>query len=35
LILDETITLPMIAGCALIVGGTGAVLRPARPPATR
>ena len=32
LLLDETITLPMIAGCALIVGGTGAVLRPARPP---
>ena len=24
--LDETITLPMIAGCALIIGGTGAVL---------
>jgi drug/metabolite transporter (DMT)-like permease len=28
--LDESITLPMIAGCALIIGGTGAVLRPAR-----
>jgi len=28
--LDETITWPMIAGCALIVGGTGAVLRPGR-----
>ncbi|MEO8303908.1 MAG: EamA family transporter [Betaproteobacteria bacterium] len=28
LFLDETITLPMIAGCALIIGGTGAVLRP-------
>ena len=27
LFLDETITLPMIAGCALIIGGTGAVLR--------
>jgi drug/metabolite transporter (DMT)-like permease len=26
--LDETITLPMIAGCALIIGGTGAVLSP-------
>src|SRR6185295_2685927 len=31
LFLDETITWPMIAGCALIVGGTAAVLRPARP----
>jgi drug/metabolite transporter (DMT)-like permease len=30
LFLDETITLPMIAGCALIIGGTAAVLRPAR-----
>jgi len=29
LFLDESITLPMIAGCALIIGGTGAVLRPA------
>jgi drug/metabolite transporter (DMT)-like permease len=29
LFLDETITLSMIAGCALIVGGTIAVLRPA------
>jgi drug/metabolite transporter (DMT)-like permease len=28
LFLDETITWPMIAGCALIVAGTGAVLRP-------
>ena len=28
LFLAETITWPMIAGCALIVGGTGAVLRP-------
>jgi len=28
LFLGETITWPMIAGCALIVGGTGAVLRP-------
>ena len=35
LFLDETITLPMIAGCALIVGGTGAVLRPAPSPAIR
>ena len=31
LILDETITLAMIGGCALIVGGTLAVLRPAPP----
>jgi len=31
LFLDETITLPMIAGCVLIVGGTGAVLRPRTP----
>jgi drug/metabolite transporter (DMT)-like permease len=30
LFLDETITLPMIAGCALIIGGTVAVLRPGR-----
>ena len=30
LFLGETITLPMIAGCALIVGGTIAVVRPAR-----
>jgi len=30
LFLGETITLPMIAGCALIIGGTGAVLRPGR-----
>ena len=30
LFLDETITLPMLAGCALIVGGTLLVLRPAR-----
>jgi drug/metabolite transporter (DMT)-like permease len=30
LFLAETITWPMIAGCALIVGGTGAVLRPER-----
>jgi drug/metabolite transporter (DMT)-like permease len=29
LFLDETITWPMIAGCVLIIGGTGAVLRPA------
>jgi drug/metabolite transporter (DMT)-like permease len=28
LFLAETITWPMLAGCALIVGGTGAVLRP-------
>ncbi len=38
LFLDETITWPMIAGCALIIGGTSAVLRPSshRPaPATR
>ncbi len=35
LFLDETITLPMIAGCALIVGGTAAVLRPARSVAAR
>jgi drug/metabolite transporter (DMT)-like permease len=31
LFLDETITWPMIAGCALIIGGTSSVLRPARP----
>lgn len=31
LFLAESITLPMIAGCALIIGGTGAVLRPGRP----
>jgi drug/metabolite transporter (DMT)-like permease len=30
LFLDETITLPMLAGAALIVGGTAAVLRPRR-----
>ena len=30
LFLDEPITLPMIAGCALIIGGATAVLRPAR-----
>ena len=30
LFLDETITLPMLAGCALIVGGTLLVVRPAR-----
>jgi len=30
LLLDETITWPMIAGCALIVGGTFAVVRPRR-----
>lgn len=30
LLLSETITLAMIGGCALIVGGTLAVLRPAR-----
>jgi drug/metabolite transporter (DMT)-like permease len=30
LILGETITLSMIAGCALIIGGATAVLRPAR-----
>jgi len=29
LFLDEPITLPMIAGCALIIGGATAVLRPA------
>ncbi len=29
LLLDETITMAMVAGCALIVGGTYAVLRPA------
>ena len=28
LFLAESITWPMIAGCALIIGGTGAVLRP-------
>jgi drug/metabolite transporter (DMT)-like permease len=27
LFLGETITLPMIAGCVLIIAGTGAVLR--------
>ena len=32
LLLDETITWPMIAGCALIVGGTFAVVRPRRSP---
>jgi drug/metabolite transporter (DMT)-like permease len=26
--LDETITLPMLAGAALIVGGTAAIVRP-------
>jgi len=31
LFLDEIITWPMIAGCALIIGGTASVLRPARP----
>jgi drug/metabolite transporter (DMT)-like permease len=30
LFLGETITWPMVAGCALIVGGTAAVLRPGR-----
>ena len=30
LFLGETITLPMIAGCALIIAGTAAVLRPPR-----
>jgi drug/metabolite transporter (DMT)-like permease len=30
LLLDETITLPMLAGCALIVGGTLLVVRPPR-----
>jgi drug/metabolite transporter (DMT)-like permease len=30
LLLDETITLPMLAGCALIVGGTVLVVRPVR-----
>ena len=29
LFLDEPITLPMIAGCALVIGGATAVLRPA------
>jgi len=29
LFLGEPITLPMIAGCALIIGGATAVLRPA------
>jgi drug/metabolite transporter (DMT)-like permease len=29
LLLDEVITPAMLAGCALIVGGTAAVLRPA------
>jgi len=32
LLLGETITWPMIGGCALIVGGTFAVVRPARMP---
>ena len=31
LFLDETITVPMLAGAALIVGGTAAVLRPRLP----
>jgi drug/metabolite transporter (DMT)-like permease len=30
LFLGETITVPMIAGCALIIAGTAAVLRPPR-----
>jgi drug/metabolite transporter (DMT)-like permease len=30
LFLDEPITLPMIAGCALVIGGATVVLRPAR-----
>jgi len=30
LFLDEMITIPMTAGCALIIGGTAAVLRPPR-----
>jgi drug/metabolite transporter (DMT)-like permease len=34
LFLGETITLPMIAGCVLIIGGTAAVLRRARKPAS-
>jgi len=34
LLLDETITWPMIAGCALVVGGTFAVVSP-RLPAVR
>ncbi len=34
LFLDEAITLPMIAGCALIIGGTGAVLRRVSQPST-
>jgi drug/metabolite transporter (DMT)-like permease len=29
LLLDETITMAMVAGCMLIVGGTFVVLRPA------
>ena len=29
LFLDEPITLPMIAGCALVIGGATVVLRPA------
>jgi drug/metabolite transporter (DMT)-like permease len=33
LFLDETITLAMLAGAALVVGGTAAVLRPRRMPA--
>lgn len=32
LFLGETVTLPMLGGAALIVGGTAAVLRPARVP---
>jgi len=35
LFLDEPITLPMIAGCALIIGGATAVLRPAHVPQRR
>jgi len=34
LLLGETITLPMLTGCALIVGGTFAVVRPASRRAT-
>ena len=33
--LDEPITLPMIAGCALVIGGATVVLRPASAPPRR
>ena len=35
LFLGETITLPMVAGCALVIGGATVVLRPAAAPPRR